>query len=287
MAGVFGAGVLNTLEKKNFYERVEAVYAGSAGTFNGAFFLTHQTDLGASIYFEEATRGFICPRNLVPSFLRQFYNRYIKRLPVSSMRQVLNMDYIMEVMTSKKPLDIKRLVEQKIPIYARLLNVETGMIEYIDTRLHNPLKILKAAGSIMPWYSIPQKINGRFYIDGALKESIGLRYVFEKYPHRKIILIYNEPMRRKWWYHPHNLLIYAISKVFLEFYTIPALYKIYKNKEVLVRRDLELALNNKRLLLICPPPDSPTTPITTDPEKLKITFEMGRGAAEKIFDFIR
>lgn len=286
MAGVFGAGVFNTLEKHNVYERVESIYAASAGAFNAAFFLTRQTDLGASIYFKEATRDFICPRNLIPSFFQQFWSRHIHRLPSHKIRQVLDMDYIIEVLKSKKPLNTALLVEQKIPLYVRLLDVKSGNIKYLDARSYDPLRVLKAAGSIIPWYSVPQKINGRSYIDGALKESIGLRYVFEKYPRHKSVFIYNEPLHRRWWYHLHNIAMYMISMVFSEFYKILPLSEIYKNKETLVRQDLELALKNKRVLLVSPPTDSPTTPITRDPKKLRATFELGQRAGEKVLEFL-
>ena len=41
--------------------RIEAIYAVSAGVLNGAYFLAGQSELGATVYYDNLTSGFIRP----------------------------------------------------------------------------------------------------------------------------------------------------------------------------------------------------------------------------------
>ena len=76
MSGVFGAGVITALEKENIYDKVKAVYGASAGAFNAAYFLTKQTELGSSIYYEDLTKNFIFLSNVLPTTFQRFWKKY-------------------------------------------------------------------------------------------------------------------------------------------------------------------------------------------------------------------
>ena len=64
MSGIFSAGVVTGLQDMNFYDKIEAIYGGSAGAINAAYFLSKQTKLGSSIYYV-----YFCLHNLAISFI--------------------------------------------------------------------------------------------------------------------------------------------------------------------------------------------------------------------------
>ena len=61
MAGIFGAGVVTSLEEENAYPFIEAVYGSSAGVMIAAYFLASQSKLGSSIFYEDLLNNFITP----------------------------------------------------------------------------------------------------------------------------------------------------------------------------------------------------------------------------------
>jgi hypothetical protein len=85
-----GGGVV-ALAHLGLTDIFDEVYATSAGAIIGSYFLSHQADLGITIYFDDLTTGrFINPR-------RPW--------------KVMDLDYVFdEIVTSKKPLDTPRLL---------------------------------------------------------------------------------------------------------------------------------------------------------------------------------
>lgn len=154
---------------------------------------------------------------------------------------------------------------------------------YCDMRSDNPLAILKAACSIKPYYFSSQTINGRNYIEGTLKEPIGVRYLLDRYPNYKIVIIINEPIARGLKHYTKNIIEGMFASLYP--YQIP-LFTYFLQRERSFRNDIALAMNNKRVLLIHPPQHNPTLPWTTNPVKLKITYGIGRKEAEKILNFV-
>lgn len=282
MSGVFGAGVVTRLQELNFYNKIEAVYATSAGVMNGAAFLAKQMEIESSIYYEDLIKNFIFPENIPRGALQRIWNGYIHEIPRKKILQVINIDYLIYILKNKKPLDIQKIKKQKIPLYAKLLNLNTGKIEYFDIREGDVLQILKAAVSILPYDFVPEIINGKKYADGSIKEPIGLKYLLEKYPENKIVIVLNILVIRGPKHHFSNFLEAVFARPIFK-----TLYKFFMNRENSIREDIILAgKNQNRVLLIHPPLNNPTTVYTTDAKKLKITYEMGKKEANKIKEFI-
>lgn len=278
MSGVFGAGVLSKLLEENFYPHIEAIYAASSGAINGAYFLAKQQF--SSFYYNELTHDFILPWRMVPGLGQLLWNRYIRPLPDRKAKNVVDLDYVFFTLKDRNPLDTKKLKEQEIPLYAKLLNVSTGEIVYKEvTRNNDPLAILKAAACIKPYYFSTQTIDGEEYIDGSIKEPMGLRCLLDKHPHRQFVVVLNEPVVRQIRHLVKNFLEGIIS--FLYPYPVP-LFAYFMARERLIREDIAVALNDPDVLLISPSSDSLTVPQTTNSLKLKYTYEMGRREAEKI-----
>jgi len=164
-----------------------------------------------------------------------------------------------------------------------LLNVSTADVEYVDVKKFDPLAVLRAGVSIAPYYFGSQLIDGNRYIDGAIKEKIGLRYLLREHLHSRIIVVLNEPtalVKR----------LHLYGKNFLEGLVVKLMYdlpfSIFLNRERLFQGDIGLARREKRVLLIQPPSGNQTMPYTTDYSKLVTTYKMGKKEAEKIKRFL-
>lgn len=110
MSGVFSAGVLAKLLEVNFYDTIEAIYAGSSGAVNAAYFLARQNY--SSVYWEELTHNFILPSHIPYGFLQLLRNRFISPLPEENAKNVIDIDYVLAILQEKKPLDIKKIREE-------------------------------------------------------------------------------------------------------------------------------------------------------------------------------
>jgi predicted patatin/cPLA2 family phospholipase len=89
MAGVYSAGVMTSmLEDKDIFNKIEAVYASSAGCFVAAYFLAGQPE-GASIFYDDLIANFITPVYVASGTYDRFLNRFIKTVPVEKMRNPL------------------------------------------------------------------------------------------------------------------------------------------------------------------------------------------------------
>ena len=282
MSGIFGAGLVTAFQDMDFYDKIEAIYGGSAGAINAAYFLSKQTKLGSSIYYEDLIKNFIFPLNVPLGIAQRFWNRYIRELQTKKILNAVDIDYAINLVKYKKQLNVENIKKQNIKLYVKLLNVSNCEIEYLDAQKNDILMLLKAAISISPYYFNSQKINEKEYIDGTIKEPIGLSYILRKHPNNKIIVVINEPIIRGIKHYAKNFLEGLVARTIHK-----DLFQCFTNRESLVRKDIKEAINNKRVLLISPSRDNPTIPKTTDYNKLIATYNMGKREAEKIKDFLK
>lgn len=283
MSGIFGGGVLVALQKKNLYNKIERVYAESAGAINAAYFLTKQSKLGSTIYYEDLTNNFIFPFNIVTGTIQRFWNRYIHKIPEKKIINAINIDYLFDIVKNKKILNVKKLKEQNIDFYVKVLNIDTGKVRYLDIKKNNIINVLKAAICIAPYYHNFQEINGKKCIDAGVKQPIGLKYLLNKHPHNKIIAIINMQPIRKDIYYVRNFVEGMVAEM-----THPHanLLKFLIKKEESVRNDFKLYLNNKRVLLIYPPENTPAISSTTNRSKLLEEYKIGKKEIKKIENFL-
>ena len=50
--GIFGGGVMVAFERHDLYPRIHSIYAVSSGAHNAAYFLSGNTNEGATIYYD-------------------------------------------------------------------------------------------------------------------------------------------------------------------------------------------------------------------------------------------
>jgi len=282
MAGVFSAGIIKKLQDMDIYDKIEAVYGGSCGSINAAYFLTKQADLGYSVFCEDLTHNFLYKRRIFWAFLQRIYSGLIHRVPRGKMSNVVDLEYLFNILKYKKRLDVDELKRQSIPFYAKVFNLNKNRIEYLDVKKDNPFKVLKACVDVVPYVSGSEGIDGEEYLDGTILESINLQYFLDKYPSHKIVIIINTSINRRF---GHYIKSFFESLAAISVYGFESI-KYFIKGEFQLRKDIAYAHRTKNVLFIYPPQDNPTTVITTDPEKLKRTYKMGMKEAEKIRELL-
>lgn len=274
MAGVFGAGVVNVLEENNIYNKIEAIYASSAGVFIASYFLANQTQIGASIFYEDLIHDFITPSYIPLGIYDRFYNRFIKTIPLDKIRNPVDINYLFNVVTTKKKLDIKSIKNRGIPLYVHVLNTTNLKSEFINVlQSEDSLSLLKQAISAVPYY-FPTDLK---FIDGEITDPFPITEIKEKYPDYKTIAILNIM--------PHRF-IRRLVKGIIEGAVASLMYSI-KIWGVYVKRDLNRTkiLKNfgqsENVFIIYPDKKLKLWPNTTNKDKLLVAYEAGRQAGLK------
>lgn len=280
MLGLFGAGVLTKVQELDIYNKVEAIYACSSGIFNGSYFLTRQMEMGSSIYYDDLTHGFIETKNVLYGTLQRMQNGYVKPIDFDKIVNVMNLDRLIDVAKNDKALNISTLKSQSIPLYVKLLNTNTLEIEYKDIRKNNPLHLLKVGTSAVPYY-FPSQDNGK-YIDAAIKEPLGLEYLLERHPDSKVIAIFNLSTKRNVWHYLKNVIEGLIANSMYR----GTFSKCFMQRESSIRKNLKIAEENERVLLISPSHNSVES-WTTDETTLKQFYQDGKDEVASIVEFLK
>lgn len=247
MAGVFSAGAAIRLMEADIYGRLDAVYGTSVGVFNGAYFLTEQPEARHG-YFDELTDGFIQGGNIPGAFAEHIYSRYVTNIPVSERRDAVDLDYLIDIHKEKRPLDVDKLAERDIPLYARLLNVDTWSVERPVLGDHDhPFRVMKAACSLLPYYSPAPRINGERYMDAGVKDPIGLEYMLDAHPDAHILLVLNYEPETPWKYRVKNAVEGFIGETLHD-----GMLSAYLEKQPSLRRDIKRARELDRVTLVTP-----------------------------------
>lgn len=278
MRGVFGAGVAQAFQERGLYPRIEAIYGASAGIMTGAYFLSRQTMLGASIYWEDLGEKFISKKNFFIGVWQRFQNRFLRKVPTELMKDALDINFLMKIVTREKSLDTQGLISQNIPLFVKLFNLDTHSLEYIDARRPNVLEILKAGINVFPYVHEVSHLDGHRYIDAAIMEILGLETLRQRHPNSLIILVMNGQIDRKLRYKLKNML----EGKFMEWmFRDSKLYPLYAYAENRLQEDLEKIKSDKNIYLITDNKSRGVRSRTTNKRLLKETFEFGREAGKQ------
>ncbi|MFA5348901.1 MAG: patatin-like phospholipase family protein [Candidatus Paceibacterota bacterium] len=282
MSGIFAGGVVNALEDLNIYPQIEAIYAASAGAFNAAYFLAKQTKEGQEIYLHHMRKNFIYRWNLIPGIPQRLWHRFIKPVSKEKTINAVDIDYILKLIKEEVPLRIENIFDKGIPFYIQVLNLETKQSESILADRNNIYDLLKASACIAPYTFENVAINGKRYIDGTIKDPMNLKYLLEKYPNDRIILITAKRGMSQFRHQIESFLEGSIASLMYgkEF------LKIFTQRERLSDENFKLAKDNSRIYLINAPSHCPVRPRTKEHSKLFDSMEMGKEAGMKIKEIL-
>lgn len=284
MLGVFGAGVATHLQDAEVYEDISAVYGTSAGAFIGAYFLSRQTKLGSSIFFEDLTHNFISVPSFCIGVVQRVLGHFTGNMPWNKLRDAFDIEYLLSVAKNVKPLDISCIEASQVPLYFKLFNLATKEVEYLDAHNVGVFHGLRAAVQLLPYTHVPERINGNDYMDAGNIETIGLERLRERHPHEKIVLVLNtdvcrKKFRRKWKKHIEGrIMSYMFGREF---------FPLYKSSEASLEEDIRLAQDNPKILIVTPPSRNRSLSRTTSPATLRATYTMGMEAGKDVVTFIQ
>ena len=263
MSGVFGAGIVTGLEEANAYPHIGAIYGGSAGAFNGAYFLAHQSRLGSTIYYEDLPNRFFS------------WNEILK-----GSDSAIDREFLMGIVQREKALDVKRIQTQKIPFNIKVLNKATGKMEYLDGKVGTIEKLKQAVG-VFPFCDVNNESN----VDGDILDPVGLDYLLERHPQEKIVLAVNYKPGFSFMRNIGDHYCGIISATRGNEYS--SFKRYFFERERRLRRDLQKAREQERILVVCPPSTSKTASLTQDKAKLIETHKMGISTSRSIVRFMR
>ncbi|MEK7579498.1 MAG: patatin-like phospholipase family protein [Patescibacteria group bacterium] len=283
MLGVFGAGVVTHLEEADVYKDISAVYGTSAGAFIGAYFLSRQTKLGSSIFYEDLTHDFISIPSFCIGVTQRLWGHVVGKMPWKNLRDAFDVDYLMNVAKKTKPLDVGKIETNPIPLYVKLFNITDRKIEYVDARQVGVFHALRATVQLLPYTHTPEHIGEKNYMDAGNIETIGLATLRTRHPHEKIVLVLSGETRRKRWrrawkrYIEGKIMSYMFGRDLFDF---------YKKADKDVESDILFAQSDPKILVVAPPRNNSALSRTTNPKVLKVTYAMGIGAGKSIVGFI-
>lgn len=175
MRAMFTAGVLDVFLTENV--QVDGIVAVSAGVLFGVNYPAKQ--------YGRALR-----------YNKKYLNdkRYMGWHSLLTTGNIVNKDFAFyELPFTLDPFDAETFRQLKIDFYATLTNVQTGEAEYVKLDdVFNEMEVLRAT-SAMPFVSKMVEINGQYYLDGGIADSIPLKKC-QALGYDKIIVVLTRPL---------------------------------------------------------------------------------------------
>lgn len=189
-----------------------------------------------------------------------------------------------EVPTKYDIFDFDTYESNPMEFYVVATDVDTGKAEYhiLADRNDHGFEWIRASAS-MPLVSRMVEIDGRKFLDGALTDSIPVRY-FESIGYDRNVVILTQPLgfRKK------RDSLYPLMKQYYRKY--PKLVEAIATRHEVYNASLDhIAQEEKHgnLLVIRPLEKLPIGRTENDPDKLRKVYEIGRSVAEHRIEEIK
>ena len=190
--------------------------------------------------------------------------------------------------TELDPFDEKTFIEDPTEYYVVATDLETGEAEYhlCEDGSWETMEWIRASSS-MPLVSNVVEIRGRKYLDGAVSDSIPLKFFQEKGYEKNVVILTQPDGYEKGPTRAMPLIRLSLRK-YPKFLTRMAARHVVYNRTMDYIRQCE-ALGNT--LVIRPPKKLPISRLTHDPEIMQAVYDIGReeGLArlEEIREFLK
>jgi predicted patatin/cPLA2 family phospholipase len=180
MSGIRGAGAMIALEQMGLSHAFDAIYSASAGFMNALYLLSDDTRRGTSIYYDDLSG-------------RKFLN-------FARIWNIANLDYVIRIIRSIKPVDFRKIWDGKTKLFLRLWNARRKRAKYIEIhqyRLEKYFTIAEAAISI-PFLHPKTKLKRRYLQDGEQEDSDLVQEINYGLASdaTDILIIYNRPEQK-------------------------------------------------------------------------------------------
>lgn len=250
MRGMYTAGVLDVFLDNDI--NIDAIIGVSAGALFGVNYVSKQR--GRAIRYNK-------------KYIRD--KRYIGLRSLRKTGNVVNRDFAYyEVPMKLDVFDDELFKKRKIPFYAVVTNVETGLAEYmkIDS-VFEQMEELRAS-SAMPFVSKMVLINGKKYLDGGIADSIPYQYLRDLGYDKLIVVLTRDYNYRKKPMNKH------LIKHFYKDY--PNLMECLNNRHNIYNETVSKLINeDKDIFVIRPSEPIKIKRIEKDVRKLDEVYNLG------------
>ncbi|HDR1188212.1 TPA: patatin family protein [Pasteurella multocida] len=252
MRAMFTTGVLDVFLTENV--QVDGIVAVSAGVLFGVNYPAKQ--------YGRALR-----------YNKKYLNdkRYMGWHSLLTTGNIVNKDFAFyELPFTLDPFDAETFRQSKIDFYATLTNVQTGEAEYVKLDdVFNEMEVLRAT-SAMPFVSKMVEINGQYYLDGGIADSIPLKKC-QALGYDKIIVVLTRPLE----YRKKPTPSWIFNLFYRDYpHLVEKLKTRYQNYNDTVEEIIRLN-NNKDIFVIRPSHHLPIGRIEKDVEKVQAMYDLG------------
>ena len=258
MRGMFTAGVLDSWMDE------QISFDGIVGVSAGALF---------GINAPAGQKGRAIRYNL--KYIRD--KRYMVLRSLLTTGNLINADFAFYEVSSKLDVfDEAAFQRSGVDFYAAVTDLHTGAPEYIRiTEPFRQMEVLRAT-SAMPYVSRPVELDGRFYLDGGVSDSIPVHFC-KSLGYDKTVLVLTRPLeyrkeRPAAWLQRFNRLYYHRYPAFVE--------SLNRRWEVYNRQVEEIIGMEQRgeLFVVRPNGPLPIRRVEKDPAKLQAVYDLGAEA---------
>lgn len=189
-----------------------------------------------------------------------------------------------EVPNKYDPFDYEAFQKNPMEFYVVCTDVDTGKAEYhkYEGRHDHGLEWIRASAS-MPLVSRMVEIDGRKFLDGAMADSIPVKF-FESIGYDRNIVILTQPLG----FQKKKDSLLPLMK--LRYRKYPELVRAIVTRDQQYNESLEYIRRREaagKLLVIRPPQKLPIERTEKDPEVLRQVYEIGRQVAQAHMKEIR
>lgn len=258
MRGMFTAGVLDSWMDE------QISFDGIVGVSAGALF---------GINAPAGQKGRAIRYNL--KYIRD--KRYMGLRSLLTTGNLINAGFAFYEVSSKLDIfDEAAFQRSGVDFYAAVTDLHTGAPEYIRiTEPFRQMEVLRAT-SAMPYVSRPVELDGRFYLDGGVSDSIPVHFC-KSLGYDKTVLVLTRPLeyrkeRPAAWLQRFNRLYYHRYPAFVE--------SLNRRWEVYNRQVEEIIGMEQRgeLFVVRPNGPLPIRRVEKDPAKLQAVYDLGAEA---------
>lgn len=164
--------------------------------------------------------------------------------------------------------------------YAVVTNIETGKAEYIRLRdMHKDIVAVQASASL-PLVAKNVEINGQYYLDGGIADSIPIQKSILSGNRKNIVVLTKEVgYRRK----PSS----HLGLVRMRYRKYPKVYTLMRDRHIHYNNTMDYLMrqvHNKQAFVIQPKTDIGVGRIEKDKKKLRMLYDNGYEDAKECYD---
>lgn len=266
MRGLFTAGVMDVLME--YGAEFDAIVGVSAGAAFGVNYKSKQ--IGRVIRYN-----------------KRFANdkRYCSVQSLLNTGNLFNAMFCYHTVPNElDKFDRERYNADKTPFYVVCTDAETGEPVYhlLDRANDWGFEWIRASAS-MPLVSKPVKIDGKYYLDGGMSDSIPIEFMIVGGCEKNVVVL-TQPRD----YVKEKASMLPLMKLSLRKY--PYTYDAIVHRHIIYNDSRARVFQEEKLgnaVVICPKEKLPIDRVEHDPEVMEKVYQLGRQAAEEKVDELR